>query len=115
MAQAFSLLVQEDKQRKIRPNNQFALESTSLNANTFKQNNYRTNYSLSNNYNGTNKSRPMCEYCKRSGHTKDKYYKLHGYPQSYGQNFKSNNSYSQHTSNQNFKPSSVVVSIEQTG
>ncbi|XP_070049458.1 uncharacterized protein [Nicotiana tomentosiformis] len=69
--ETFSLLVQEEKQREVKPNNQFALESTSLNVNTFKQNSYRTNYSPSNNYNGTNKSRPMCEYCKRPGHTKD--------------------------------------------
>ncbi|OIT03468.1 hypothetical protein A4A49_57494, partial [Nicotiana attenuata] len=27
----------------------------------------------------------FCDYCKRQGHTKDKCYKLHGYPQSFNQ------------------------------
>ncbi|KAK4280606.1 hypothetical protein QN277_012212 [Acacia crassicarpa] len=29
---------------------------------------------------GSNKSRPMCEHCKKIGHTKDKCWKLHGKP-----------------------------------
>ncbi|OIT27251.1 hypothetical protein A4A49_57924, partial [Nicotiana attenuata] len=31
-------------------------------------------------------NRPFCDYCKRPGHTKEKCYKLHGYPQNFGHN-----------------------------
>nr|XP_016453552.1 PREDICTED: uncharacterized protein LOC107777900 [Nicotiana tabacum] len=84
LAQAFSLLIQDEKQREIKPNNQIFLESTALNINTSKLGTYRTNYSANNNSTGGNRPRPFCDYCKRPGHTKDKYYKLHGYPQSFG-------------------------------
>ncbi|KAH0781774.1 hypothetical protein KY290_001372 [Solanum tuberosum] len=94
IAQAFSILIQEEKQRKFKPNNQFFMESTSLNASSSGASSSRTfttNYSPSNypprpNYASGSTSgnystrRPMCEYCKKPGHTKDKCYKLHGYP-----------------------------------
>ncbi|XP_019251339.1 PREDICTED: uncharacterized protein LOC109230278 [Nicotiana attenuata] len=85
MGQAFSLLIQEEKQREFKPNSQLNLDSTSLhvNANPQHQNpfgarNFKTHYTANNN----NKGRPFCDYCKRPGHTKEKCYKLHGYPQS---------------------------------
>ncbi|OIT04864.1 hypothetical protein A4A49_65361, partial [Nicotiana attenuata] len=40
----------------------------------------------------------FCDYCKRPGHTKDKYYKLHGYPQ--GNSY--NNQVSNRTNAQQF-------------
>ncbi|XP_019233911.1 PREDICTED: uncharacterized protein LOC109214451 [Nicotiana attenuata] len=67
MAQAFSLLIQEEKQREFKPNGQLSLDSTSLHANASSQN---------------------------QSHTREKCYKLHGYPQgsSYSnQNFNRNN------------------------
>ncbi|XP_016473000.2 uncharacterized protein LOC107794955 [Nicotiana tabacum] len=83
LAQAFSLLIQNEKQREIKPNNQMFFESASLNVNTSKHGSYKTNYSNNSNSIGGNRPRPFCDYCKRPGHTKDKYYKLHGYPQSF--------------------------------
>ncbi|XP_009758109.1 uncharacterized protein [Nicotiana sylvestris] len=96
MAQAFSLLIQDEKQYEMRPSNHMVAESISLhanatgNANNSRNNNFRTNYPPNSNFPNTNRSKPFCDYCKRPEHTKDKYFKLHGYPQT------SNN-------NQNFK------------
>ncbi|OIT00481.1 hypothetical protein A4A49_60128, partial [Nicotiana attenuata] len=52
-------------------------------------------------------NRPFCNYCKRPGHTKEKCYKLHGYPQGLNQNQNQNTSYNQdsnfsHSPRQNF-------------
>ncbi|XP_075080014.1 uncharacterized protein LOC142165337 [Nicotiana tabacum] len=84
IAQAFSLLIQEERQREIKPTGHLVLESSALNVNATRPNTYRTSYSPSNNHN--NRNRPFCDYCKRPGHTKEKCYKLHGYPQNFGQN-----------------------------
>jgi len=80
MAQAFSLLVQEEQQREIKPANHPNLESAALHVGTSRSSNYRTNYT-------TNTSKPslqykdkFCDYCKRSGHLIEKCYQLHGYP-----------------------------------
>ncbi|XP_019238179.1 PREDICTED: uncharacterized protein LOC109218281 [Nicotiana attenuata] len=84
IAQAFSLLIQEERQREIKPSGHLALESSALNANTIRSGTFRTNYSPNNNHN--NRNRPFCDYCKRPGHTKEKCYKLHGYPENFGHN-----------------------------
>ncbi|XP_019233313.1 PREDICTED: uncharacterized protein LOC109213927 [Nicotiana attenuata] len=97
IAQAFSILIQEEKQREVKSQNQVMVDSTSLNANTTGVNTFRKNYCQNSagtggfreNYN-PNRPRPFCEYCKRPGYTKDKCYKLHGYPQ--GMNRPNNNS-----------------------
>ncbi|XP_019239958.1 PREDICTED: uncharacterized protein LOC109219947, partial [Nicotiana attenuata] len=86
LAQAFSLLVQEEKQREFKPSSHLNLESTSLHVNTapsqhqnpFGARNFKTHYTVNS---GQSRGRPFCDYCKRPGHTKDKCYKLHGYPQ----------------------------------
>ncbi|XP_019241771.1 PREDICTED: uncharacterized protein LOC109221776 [Nicotiana attenuata] len=96
VAQAFSLLIQEEKQREGRPNNSLmmesasmnvnasrninlpTMESTSLNVNTSRNENFKTNYSTGNHSNS--RPRPFCDYCKRPGRTKDKCFKLHSYP-----------------------------------
>lgn len=109
LAQTFSLLVQDEKQREIKPNTQLFMESTALNmgnsgkmimesgsfnasssggASTSRQprqnaagnNNFRTNYSQITTYNG-NRGRIVCDYRRKTGHTRDRCYKLHGYPQ----------------------------------
>nr|XP_016452318.1 PREDICTED: uncharacterized protein LOC107776883 [Nicotiana tabacum] len=97
IAQAFSILIQEEKQREDKPHNQqLVIESTSLNANGPGNNNFRTNYNQHMNSSGNNsygrghmgnRPSPFCDFCKRPRHTKDKCYKLHGYPQ----NLKYNN------------------------
>ncbi|KAH0671522.1 hypothetical protein KY289_026015 [Solanum tuberosum] len=97
MAQAFAILSQGEKQREVKPYNHTALDSTSLNA--YGQNpsrGFKTNYSpsrgggtssgnTSNNtgFRGnstTSRASLFCDYCKKSGHTKDRCYKLHRYP-----------------------------------
>ncbi|XP_049344310.1 uncharacterized protein LOC125808697 [Solanum verrucosum] len=76
MAQAFAILSQEERQREVRPHNHTILESTSLNASVSSnvaagsKGNSRT----------SNKSNLFCDFCKRTGHIKDRCYKLHGYP-----------------------------------
>ncbi|KAH0694205.1 hypothetical protein KY285_021302 [Solanum tuberosum] len=117
LPQAFSLLVQDERQREIRPGNQLGTASTSLsasvsrsggynanNGNASRQsydasgsnggNGFRTNYS-SQTGQSSNKHRVICEFCKKPGHTKEKCYKLHGYPQNnqnyQNQNFRNNN------------------------
>ncbi|OIT39417.1 hypothetical protein A4A49_58025, partial [Nicotiana attenuata] len=88
LAQAFSLLVQDEKQREIKPNNHLIVESTSLNVGTSGQNPFRTNFPTDNNNRGISRGRLICDYCKRPGHSKERCYKLHGYPQNYStQNF----------------------------
>nr|XP_016502074.1 PREDICTED: uncharacterized protein LOC107820328 [Nicotiana tabacum] len=89
IAQAFSILIQEEKQKEVKPHNEFVMESASLNASA-GNNNFKTSYST-NGYNAgnnankggysLNKHRLFCEYCKKPGHSKDKCFKLHGYPQ----------------------------------
>lgn len=72
MAQAFSLLIQEEKQREFNPNSQVNLDSTSLHVNANSQHqspfgarNFKTHYTNNNNIKG----RPFCDYCKRPRHT----------------------------------------------
>ncbi|XP_019240230.1 PREDICTED: uncharacterized protein LOC109220227 [Nicotiana attenuata] len=90
IAQAFSILIQEEKQREVKPSNHFSMEPASLNATGPGNNNFRTNYTQQGNnntnsrYRGNqfnNRPRLFCDYCKRPGHTKEKSYKLHGFPQ----------------------------------
>ncbi|XP_049365682.1 uncharacterized protein LOC125830537 [Solanum verrucosum] len=103
MTQAFAILLQEERQREVRPHNHTTLESTSLNASispnvATRSRVFRTNYASSRG--GTNSPNPntntntvfrgnsstgnrsnlFCDFCKRTGHTKDRCYKLHGYP-----------------------------------
>ncbi|XP_075087522.1 uncharacterized protein LOC142169550 [Nicotiana tabacum] len=58
LAQAFSLLIQDEKQRKIKPNTQLFIESTSMNVASSRSNTYRTTYSANtSNYGGTRKGK----------------------------------------------------------
>ncbi|KAH0773250.1 hypothetical protein KY290_010387 [Solanum tuberosum] len=100
MAQAFAILSQEVRQREVRPHNQVALESTSLSASASPHTNrdFKTNYSSyrggpdnngnsNNNYcrgssstgNSYTQNKLFCDYCNRSGHSKDICYKLYVY------------------------------------
>ncbi|XP_019252784.1 PREDICTED: uncharacterized protein LOC109231589 [Nicotiana attenuata] len=79
-----------EKQREIKPSDQMLLESASLSVNTSRPGSYKTNYAANNNSTRGNKPRPFCDYCKKLGHTKDKCYKLHGYPQNFGNSYTQN-------------------------
>ncbi|KAH0684052.1 hypothetical protein KY285_021543 [Solanum tuberosum] len=96
MAQAFAILSQEEKQREVKPHNHTALDSTSLNvfASTYNsagtKGGPRTTYNSSRESAGntnvfrgnssTSRTSLFCDFCRRTGHTKDRCYKLHGYP-----------------------------------
>ena len=73
LSKVFSLLVQDEKQRKVRKN--FTTEASALavkNSGSFVK--------------GSNKgksSRPQCTHWGALGHVVDKCYKLHGYPPRY--------------------------------
>ncbi|XP_075086252.1 uncharacterized protein LOC142168967 [Nicotiana tabacum] len=92
IAQAFSILIQEEKQREVRPSNHLMMESASMNVSGLANPAFRTNYAQqrntigNNSYRGSypsNRSRLFCDYCKMQGHTKDKCYKLHGFSQDF--------------------------------
>ncbi|XP_042946088.1 uncharacterized protein LOC122279473 [Carya illinoinensis] len=73
---AFSLVIQEERQRLVsHRNSSFAsVESVALVAkseNSFK------------NFKGNARSRLLCSHCGLAGHIVDKYFKLHGYPPNY--------------------------------
>ncbi|XP_019257794.1 PREDICTED: uncharacterized protein LOC109236014 [Nicotiana attenuata] len=80
---AFALLIHEEKQREFKPRNQLNIDSTALNV-ILGGRNFKTNYSAGTGNEITNsRPRPFCGYCKGQDHTKDKCYKLHGYPQGF--------------------------------
>nr|XP_009602511.1 uncharacterized protein LOC104097618 [Nicotiana tomentosiformis] len=82
LAQAFAILIQEEKQREMKSNNQLMIDSSSLSVNMAGNNNFRTSYGQQGNGSGGNS---YTNYNQSSGtgpgHTKDKCYKLYGYPQ----------------------------------
>ncbi|XP_019238294.1 PREDICTED: uncharacterized protein LOC109218385 [Nicotiana attenuata] len=81
LAQAFSLLVQDEKQREIRPVSHLSVESTSLNVSASGQGSFKTNFPTNNNYSGIPRAQLICEHCKKPGRSKNRCYKIHGYPQ----------------------------------
>ncbi|KAL3330279.1 hypothetical protein AABB24_034231 [Solanum stoloniferum] len=113
MAQAFSILVQEEIQREVKPSICMSLASTSLSASSRAstslsansgRENFRTNYSQNKSTNGNvyrgppnqsqhvnitylfpdiNKANLFYDYCKKARHTEDKCYRLHGFPQNF--------------------------------
>ncbi|XP_070049888.1 uncharacterized protein [Nicotiana tomentosiformis] len=90
IAQAFSILIQEEEQRKVRPHSQLSLESASLNVHGQANSGFRTNYNQMGNNAGNNAYRSgnrgprlFCFYYKKRGHTKEKCYRLHGFPQNF--------------------------------
>jgi len=77
LSQIYSLLVQEERQRHVKSRNDFQSEGASFTAGAGLNNAPRNPFI----------KRPegrraslFCEHCKRTGHTMDKCYKLHGYP-----------------------------------
>ncbi|KAH0648110.1 hypothetical protein KY285_033358 [Solanum tuberosum] len=94
IAQGFSILIQEEKQREVKPRSHLTMEGTSLNAHGGNQ--FRTNYNTQYNSNTGNRYsqqsgnfqqkgsssglRLFCDYCKKPRHIKDKCYRLHGFP-----------------------------------
>nr|XP_016442284.1 PREDICTED: uncharacterized protein LOC107767711 [Nicotiana tabacum] len=69
----YSILLSDEKQRQVSTSPQFLPSSASFNAGVSKQ-----VYPSRVNFDSSKSA--ICKYCKKSGHTIDKYYKLHGYP-----------------------------------
>lgn len=51
IAQAFSILIQEEKQREVKPNNNFSIDSAALNVSGSGNSNFRTSYNQHGNNN----------------------------------------------------------------
>ncbi|XP_019241435.1 PREDICTED: uncharacterized protein LOC109221405 [Nicotiana attenuata] len=94
---AYSLLLQEERQRSIQPLVSSPLESSSFNASAQKMGNYLgqrksnfTTYPGNGNkfgmHKGNEKNNLFCTYCQKPGHTVERCFKIHGYPT----NFKPN-------------------------
>ncbi|XP_049399809.1 uncharacterized protein LOC125863877 [Solanum stenotomum] len=134
MAQAFSLLIQEEKQREFKPTGRMPMDATSLNVGAFNNKvqagiTFSTNYQNNNsgeggNYNsggtssyqGSNsgKNAMFCDFCKRTGHIKAKCYRLHVYPQNNNQNQTPNgynNGQNFRQNNQHYKGKRVVANV----
>ncbi|XP_023920081.1 uncharacterized protein LOC112031589 [Quercus suber] len=81
---AFSLVIQEERQRSLGFNLGSSIETTAL---AVKNQSFTHGYgNTSKNFKGnTGKGRPMCRYCGKLGHIKEKCYKLVGFPPCYKQ------------------------------
>ncbi|KAL4620176.1 hypothetical protein ACB092_06G135000, partial [Castanea dentata] len=72
---AFSLVIQEERQRSLGFNLGSSVESTTLAVRNLGSSNASKNFK-----GNTGKGRPMCSYCGKLGHIKEKCYKLVGFP-----------------------------------
>lgn len=77
--QAYSLLIQEEKQREIRFGSHFTSDGVSFNAG----NTYNRNVTQIANRGKSEFRKLFCKYCKKAGHIKEKCFKLHGFPNNY--------------------------------
>ena len=75
MSQAYSLLVQEEKQRQVKSELQFLGDSSSLSAATNKVQTHSSAHKPE-----ARRSSLFCDHYKRTGHTVEKCYRLHGFP-----------------------------------
>ncbi|GAB4854274.1 hypothetical protein Ancab_039721 [Ancistrocladus abbreviatus] len=80
VGQAYALLVQEERQREIRASSQVMYDAASFSTELQKGWQQYKNGGKAE----VKKSSLVCNYCKKSGHTIDRCYKLHGYPNSKG-------------------------------
>ena len=77
LSQVYSLLIQEERQRQVRSSAQFQGEGASFNVNT-----NNLNQVTGQRRQDGRRNQLFCTNCKKSGHTIEKCYKLHGYPNS---------------------------------
>lgn len=73
MAQVYSLLIQEEKETKLRANVEFLTESASFDVTSQRQQPHKGKKEA-------RKPTMFCDFCRRQGHTIEKCFKLHGYP-----------------------------------
>ncbi|XP_019254985.1 PREDICTED: uncharacterized protein LOC109233555 [Nicotiana attenuata] len=98
---AYSLLLQEERQRSIQPTMISPMDSSSFNVSTQKSGQYtgqgRMNFNVTagggNKYNlakENDKRNMFCSYCQRLGHTVERCFKIHGYPIGFKTNMQGN-------------------------
>ncbi|XP_019229907.1 PREDICTED: uncharacterized protein LOC109210885 [Nicotiana attenuata] len=98
---AYSLLLQEERQRSIQPTMNSPMDSSSFNASTQKFGQYsgqsKMNFNLNtgggkrnNTAKGSDRRNMFCSYCQRAGHTIERCFKIHGYPNSFKTNMQGN-------------------------
>ncbi|XP_060188843.1 uncharacterized protein LOC132617784 [Lycium barbarum] len=84
IGQAYSLVIQDEKQREIHSSPSYPTDAGSFVANTQpeerRNNDYRGNRG---NFYEQKKETVMCSYCKKIGHTIEKCYKIHGFPSNF--------------------------------
>lgn len=87
IGQAYSLVIQDEKQREIHATPAYPGESTSfISNNQTANNNQAANFKRFKNNRGQNgflnskKATGICTYCKKSGHTIDQCYIIHDFP-----------------------------------
>ena len=81
ISQAYSLLVQEERQRQVKVETNFLTDSASLSVGLNKS--YPapdSGKSPQRKPDSGRRSPLVCDHCKKTGHTVDKCYRLHGYP-----------------------------------
>ena len=76
LRKVFSLLLQDERQRKIGARKKFQVVTATVLAALRNKNNAK-------NFNKNKARRTQCTHCGAMGHVVDKYYKLHGYPAGY--------------------------------
>ena len=78
MSQAYSLLVQQERQRQVKTETHFLNENASLSAGISKKPLMPKRFD-------NRRQALFCDHCKRTGHTIEKRYKIHGYlPKTHG-------------------------------
>ncbi|XP_049361514.1 uncharacterized protein LOC125826237 [Solanum verrucosum] len=75
----------EERQREVKPHNKPHMDSSFFHVNAASTSSgFRTNYNPHKNNVGTSrpssKSNLFCDYCKKTGHIREKCYRLHGFP-----------------------------------
>ena len=73
MSQVYSLLVQEERQRQVKHEPHFLGDNASFTAGTTKPTTFQKRPD-------NRRSTLFCDHCKKTGHTMEKCYKIHGYP-----------------------------------
>ena len=76
LSKVFSLLLRDEKQRKVGASKKIQVDTAVVLAALGNRNN-------ANNFNKNKLGRPQCTHCGAMGHVVDKCYKLHGYPLDY--------------------------------
>lgn len=84
LGQTYSLLVQEERQRQVKQGSEYHIEAASFSVGVNQNMTNNTARNLPSKRPENRRSQLFCDHCRRSGHTVDKCYKIHGYPNKQG-------------------------------